>query len=265
MCSLDRVKVVLLGSAGVGKTCLLTRLEYDRFDGVAQPTIGVEFLSKRVDSQTRLQFWDTAGSDRFRSEVSFHAKDSSIALVVFDLTDRDSYKQATTWIGIARTASPAVTVVIVGNKSDSTRRTIATEEASAKAEEVDALYLETSAQSGQGVRKLMEEISKKAKESMAAAAAAAAAPRLPTEKPAGRLAVQHWRDEMIDIPLDDQLGPRQQAWCAVGNQADEPSCFTSTYLAVVSLAKALSVYVGGAGLANDQLPPSLRQCQLPSA
>ncbi|CAJ0838436.1 2470_t:CDS:2 [Entrophospora sp. SA101] len=86
---LRKFKLVFLGEQSVGKTSLITRFMYDTFDNTYQATIGIDFLSKTMyleDRTVRLQLWDTAGQERFRSLIPSYIRDSSVAVVVFDIT-----------------------------------------------------------------------------------------------------------------------------------------------------------------------------------
>lgn len=103
---LAKYKLVFLGDQGVGKTSIITRFMYDSFDknyqvsssvcgGVNsfQATIGIDFLSKTMyldDRTVRLQLWDTAGQERFRSLIPSYIRDSSVAVVVYDITSESN-------------------------------------------------------------------------------------------------------------------------------------------------------------------------------
>jgi Ras-related protein Rab-6A len=86
---LRKFKLVFLGEQSVGKTSLITRFMYDNFDAQYAATIGIDFLSKTMyldDRTVRLQLWDTAGQERFRSLIPSYIRDSSVAIVVYDVT-----------------------------------------------------------------------------------------------------------------------------------------------------------------------------------
>merc|ERR1711976_992630 len=98
---LRKYKVVFLGKQSVGKTSLITRFMYDSFDNTYQATIGIDFLSKTMyleDRTVRLQLWDTAGQERFRSLIPSYIRDSTVAVVVYDITNRASFEQVTSWV-----------------------------------------------------------------------------------------------------------------------------------------------------------------------
>jgi Ras-related protein Rab-6A len=89
---LKKFKLVFLGEQSVGKTSLITRFMYDSFDNMYQATIGIDFLSKTMyleDRTVRLQLWDTAGQERFRSLIPSYIRDSSVAVVVYDISSAD--------------------------------------------------------------------------------------------------------------------------------------------------------------------------------
>merc|ERR1711871_947490 len=93
-----------------GKTCIINRFMYDSFDKLYQATIGIDFLSKTMyleDRTVRLQLWDTAGQERFRSLIPSYIRDSSAAVVVYDITNRNSFMNSS--IGSRTFAPSAVT------------------------------------------------------------------------------------------------------------------------------------------------------------
>jgi Ras-related protein Rab-6A len=86
---LSKYKVVFLGDQGTGKTSIIKSFMYGSFDQNYQATIGIDFLSKTLyldDRTIRLQIWDSAGQERFRSLIPSYIRDSSVAVVVFDIT-----------------------------------------------------------------------------------------------------------------------------------------------------------------------------------
>ncbi|KAI4818708.1 hypothetical protein KUCAC02_004010 [Chaenocephalus aceratus] len=99
---LRKFKLVFLGEQSVGKTSLITRFMYDSFDNTYQATIGIDFLSKTMyleDRTVRLQLWDTAGQERFRSLIPSYIRDSTIAVVVYDITTVPPRCCCTAWDG----------------------------------------------------------------------------------------------------------------------------------------------------------------------
>ncbi|KAL9715335.1 GTPase Ryh1 [Leucoagaricus gongylophorus] len=158
-----RTKIVLLGDQSVGKTSLITRFMYDTFDNTYQATIGIDFLSKTMyleDRTVRLQLWDTAGQERFRSLIPSYIRDSSVAIVVFDITNRQSFMSTAKWIEDVRSErGNDVIIVLVGNKADlSDKRQVTLEEATAKAAQLNIMFMETSAKAGHNVKSLFKKI-----------------------------------------------------------------------------------------------------------
>merc|ERR1711977_165462 len=105
---LKKFKLVFLGEQSVGKTSLITRFMYDSFD-----TMYLE------DRTVRLQLWDTAGQERFRSLIPSYIRDSSVAIIVYDITNRQSFSSVQKWHDDVRAERGSeVIVVLVGNKTD---------------------------------------------------------------------------------------------------------------------------------------------------
>ncbi|KAH6567769.1 hypothetical protein BASA62_005889 [Batrachochytrium salamandrivorans] len=160
---LRKFKLVFLGEQSVGKTSLITRFMYDTFDNTYQATIGIDFLSKTMyleDRTTRLQLWDTAGQERFRSLIPSYIRDSSVAVVVYDITNRNSFVNTSKWVDDVRAErGNDVIVVLVGNKTDlSDERQVSTEEGEKKAKEFSVMFIETSAKAGYNVKALFKKI-----------------------------------------------------------------------------------------------------------
>ncbi|XP_025922165.1 arrestin-C-like isoform X2 [Apteryx rowi] len=149
--------------AEVGKTSLITRFMYDSFDNTYQATIGIDFLSKTMyleDRTVRLQLWDTAGQERFRSLIPSYIRDSTIAVVVYDITNLNSFQQTSKWIDDVRTERGSdVIIMLVGNKTDlADKRQITTEEGEQRAKELNVMFIETSAKTGYNVKQLFRRV-----------------------------------------------------------------------------------------------------------
>ncbi|KAK4536889.1 hypothetical protein CDCA_CDCA10G2914 [Cyanidium caldarium] len=186
--TLSKYKLVFLGDQSVGKTSIITRFMYDKFDNNYQATIGIDFLSKTMyleDRTVRLQLWDTAGQERFRSLIPSYIRDSSVAVVVYDVTNRKSFLSTAKWIEEVRNERGSdVILVLVGNKTDQAeKRKVSVEEGEAKAKEYDILFIETSAKAGLNVKALFRKI-------------AAALPGMSTNVSR--------ENEMIDVKLSPQ-------------------------------------------------------------
>lgn len=160
---LKKFKLVFLGEQSVGKTSLITRFMYDSFDNTYQATIGIDFLSKTMyldDRTVRLQLWDTAGQERFRSLIPSYIRDSSVAVVVYDITNRTSFMNTSKWVDDVRgERGNDVIIVLVGNKTDlNDKRQVTTEEGEKKAREYRVMFIETSAKAGYNVKSLFKRI-----------------------------------------------------------------------------------------------------------
>jgi len=160
---LRKFKLVFLGEQSVGKTSLITRFMYDAFDNNYQATIGIDFLSKTMyleDRTVRLQLWDTAGQERFRSLIPSYIRDSTVAVVVYDITNSNSFNQTSKWIDDVRTErGNDVIIMLVGNKTDlQDKRQVTMEDGEKKAKELDVMFIETSAKSGYNVKQLFRRV-----------------------------------------------------------------------------------------------------------
>ena len=157
------VKVVLIGSASVGKTCIVNRATSDFFDPEQVSTVGASFSAKRVsteNSRVTLRIWDTAGQERFRSLAPMYFHAANAVIVVFSLNSKDTLEDAETWVDELKEHYEEIPLLyLVGNKADLTEeRCISIEEANAMAEKLHAFYFETSAKTGQNINELFEDI-----------------------------------------------------------------------------------------------------------
>jgi len=158
------LKFIITGDAAVGKSSLLVRLTDQRFLANPDPTLGVEFGTKLItipgdDKVVKLQCWDTAGTESFRSITRSYYRGAAGCLLVYDVTSRKSFINARTWLADVRAhADPNLTCILVGNKVDlcdaehsSRRREVPFEEAELWAREEGLLLVEASAKSGENV------------------------------------------------------------------------------------------------------------------
>lgn len=143
-------KIVLSGDSGVGKTNILTRFTSNEFHSQSRPTIGVELACKCMKFNNKIikaQIWDTAGQERYRAITSSYYKGSLGAMIVFDITKINTFKNAEKWLKeVNQECHWNVYILLVGNKSDlNSIRAIKTEEASNFAQKNNIGYIETSA------------------------------------------------------------------------------------------------------------------------
>ena len=154
---------MFLGDQAVGKTSIITRFMYDKFDAEYQATIGIDFLSKTMyleDRTVRLQLWDTAGQERFRSLIPSYIRDSSVAVIVYDVAKRQTFLNTSRWIEEVRTERGSdVIIVLVGNKTDLVEgRQVSIDEGDAKARECGVMFIETSAKAGFNIKALFRKV-----------------------------------------------------------------------------------------------------------
>lgn len=147
--------------------------------------------------QIRLQLWDTAGQERFRSLIPSYIRDSAAAVVVYDITNVNSFQQTTKWIDDVRTERGSdVIIMLVGNKTDlADKRQVSIEEGERKAKELNVMFIETSAKAGYNVKQLFRRV-------------AAALPGMESTQDKSR-------EDMIDIKLEKpQEQPVSEGGCS---------------------------------------------------
>ena len=164
------LKYIIIGDSGVGKSNILLKYLHDKFHEDFQTTIGVEFGAKNLnmkDKIYRIQIWDTAGQEMFRSITRAYYKNSVCACVVYDITNRNSFDNIKSWIEDCKKHSPkTVFLVLIGNKNDLEKsRKVSYDEGEDCAKKYGMLFLETSAKTGQNINEVFlnscKEISKK--------------------------------------------------------------------------------------------------------
>merc|ERR1711988_820683 len=149
-------KYILVGDSSVGKSCLLAQYLDQRFNTEHDLTIGVEFGAKTTTvngKRCKLQIWDTAGQEAFRSITRSYFRGAAVALLVYDITRRDTFNHLTTWLEDARQHSNSnMVIMLIGNKSDlEARRDVKKEEGEAFAREHGLIFMETSAKTAANV------------------------------------------------------------------------------------------------------------------
>jgi small GTP-binding protein len=152
-------KIVLLGSASVGKTCIICRAVSDEFDREMPATIGATYTSKELEIgelTINLQIWDTAGQERFRTLAPMYYRNSVVALLVFSVVDDHSLQDVRNWAEEMKQQTEEMpTLFVVANKVDLVdERRVLPEQGQAVAKELDAFYSEVSAKSGSGIDEL---------------------------------------------------------------------------------------------------------------
>ncbi|KAF9881628.1 hypothetical protein CkaCkLH20_00774 [Colletotrichum karsti] len=162
---LKKFKLVFLGEQSVGKTSLITRFMYDSFDNMYQATIGIDFLSKA--SFFRAAAWDlpflTDGRPctlRTGRLIPSYIRDSSVAVVVYDISNAKSFQNTKKWIDDVRAErGNDVIIVLVGNKTDlNDKREVTTQQGEDEAKKNNLMFVETSAKLGHNVKTLFKRI-----------------------------------------------------------------------------------------------------------
>jgi len=159
------IKLLLIGDSGVGKSCLLLRFSDDSFTTSFITTIGIDFKIKTIEldgKRIKLQIWDTAGQERFRTITTAYYRGAMGILLVYDVTDEQSFQNIRNWIrNIEQHAADNVDKILLGNKADMVgEKAVETARGQALAEEYRIKFFETSAKSNINVVEAFTAIAK---------------------------------------------------------------------------------------------------------
>jgi Ras-related protein Rab-2A len=149
-------KYIIIGDSGVGKSCLLLQFTDKRFEASHDLTIGVEFGARMIQidgKHVKLQVWDTAGQESFRSITRSYYRGAAGALLVYDVTRRETFEHLQTWLDDCKENSNMnMSILLIGNKCDlADRREVTETEGRQFAEKNGLLFIETSAKTAQNV------------------------------------------------------------------------------------------------------------------
>uniref|UniRef100_A0A7R9TEH4 Uncharacterized protein n=1 Tax=Prasinoderma coloniale TaxID=156133 RepID=A0A7R9TEH4_9VIRI len=161
-----QAKLVLLGDMGAGKSSLVLRFCKGQFFDYQESTIGAAFMTQTVsvnDATVKFEIWDTAGQERYHSLAPMYYRGAAAAIIVFDITNSDSFARAQNWVReLQRTGTPNLVMALAGNKCDlPDKRKVESAEAQAYADENGLFYMETSAKTAANVNELFYEIARK--------------------------------------------------------------------------------------------------------
>ncbi|KAJ1928076.1 ras GTPase [Tieghemiomyces parasiticus] len=164
-------KLLLIGDSGVGKSCLLLRFADDTYTESYISTIGVDFKIRTIELEgktVKLQIWDTAGQERFRTITSSYYRGAHGIIVVYDVTDTDTFNNVKQWLQeIDRYASEGVSKLLVGNKSDlEDKKVVEYTAAKEFADQLGVPFLETSAKDSTNVEQAFLTMAKQIKDIM---------------------------------------------------------------------------------------------------
>ncbi|OHT05433.1 small GTP-binding protein [Tritrichomonas foetus] len=156
-------KIVLLGDSNVGKTSIINRALTGAYDQHISPTLGANYstkICKTENSDIRLQIWDTAGEEKYRSLVPMFFRGAEAAILVYSIDDRKTFDDLHLFVKILDENSSDISKIVVGNKSDlSENREIEIEEGGKYADSIGASFIESSAKYGDNVDTIFETLS----------------------------------------------------------------------------------------------------------
>ncbi len=154
-------KVVFMGDSGVGKSSIAERLVNDVFSISTEATIGASYLSKilsKINKIYNFNIWDTAGQEKYHCLVPLYYKNCDAAMIVYDITNRNSYLAAKKRIPELRKNSNVSAIILIGNKTDLIDRQVPKSEAQLFSSENNVLFLETSAKTAFHTKDILEKI-----------------------------------------------------------------------------------------------------------
>ena len=160
--SLKKFKVVFLGDQSVGKSSIMQRYIMDTFSQITESTVGVDFQVKTLSFKGvgyKLHLWDTAGQERYKSIIPSYIKDCQVAIIVYDCTKYESFRNVDSWARcIFEQGLDSVVIGLLGNKVDLTTKEVTKEEGLQKAQELRAFFQVVSAKTGENIDSFFQQI-----------------------------------------------------------------------------------------------------------
>lgn len=155
-------KIVLLGESATGKSSIATRFVNNTFADYSESTIGAAFLTKTItidDTKIKFEIWDTAGQERYNSLAPMYYRGASAALVIFDITNINTFDRAIRWIDELKKNHISL-ITLVGNKCDILNNNFNSEDAVSYAKDHNLIYYETSAKENINIEEVFINIAK---------------------------------------------------------------------------------------------------------
>ena len=166
-----RIKIIIIGESGVGKTCIIKRFVYDEHNSNEFPTSSLSFATKNinvsengVEEEIKLEVWDTVGQEKYKAMAQIFFKNSNAMILVYDITNKESFEQLKNyWIDkINEYNSNDLTLAVAANKSDLyMKEQVKEEEGREFAQKIGAIFRLTSAKNGEGIKEMFNVIGKK--------------------------------------------------------------------------------------------------------
>lgn len=157
------IKTILLGDSGVGKTSIVLRFVNNIFNPYSESTIGASFFTKvfyNGDKTYKFHIWDTAGQEKYSSLASMYYRNAKVIIIVYDITNKNTFNTVKKWVKeLNKNMTSDFIIAIIGNKNDlKDKKNVSTLQAKAYADEINAIFLETSAKNSSNIQELFETI-----------------------------------------------------------------------------------------------------------
>jgi small GTP-binding protein len=166
-----RIKIIIIGESGVGKTCIIKRFVYDEHNSNEFPTSSLSFATKNInvsengdEEEIKLEVWDTVGQEKYKAMAQIFFKNSNAVILIYDITNKESFEQLKNyWIDkINEYNSNDLTLAVAANKSDLyMKEQVKEEEGREFAQKIGAIFRLTSAKNGEGIKEMFNVIGKK--------------------------------------------------------------------------------------------------------